>query len=82
MALGLPTVVFNQMLTRAALDTMAPVYPPFVECAPDLNLAVMAAERYSDRRLGRESRAWMEEYYNSQRLIDMYWDTFLEELLG
>lgn len=82
MALGLPTVVFNQMLTRAALDTMAPVYPPFLECAPTLGSAVAMAEAHSDRRQGRESRAWMEEYYNSQRLIGMYWDPFVEALLG
>jgi len=83
MALGLATVVFNHPFTQASLHNMAPEYPPFVECGPYLDSAVRMAHAVCNSTEVRiKSRLWMEKYYHSQRIIEMYWDTFVEELLG
>lgn len=83
MSMGLVTLVFNHPTTRQALKDMAPEYPPFVEIAPSLTILVDTARVVcGDMDIRRESRRWMEKYYHSQRIIDMYWEPFVEELLG
>lgn len=83
MSMGLPTVVYNHAVTRAALKDLAPEYPPFAECGPDLHRAANTATDVADNmELRRSSRDWMERFYHSRRLIEKYWDPFVEELLG
>lgn len=84
MAMGLPTVVFNHPQTRAALTELAPGdYPPFLECGRHVKSAVgLVNGHYADAERGRASRAWMEKWYAPQRIVQRYWDPFVDELLA
>lgn len=83
MSMGLPTVVFNHDKTRKALSDPFEEYPPFIEVGPSIYEAIEAAVNHSDdMELRKASRAWMGTFYNPQRIIDKYWEPFVEELLA
>ncbi len=81
MSMGLPTIVYNHSLTQDALKELSPQYPPFVEVSPDLAYVVNAARVYAVASYDPHIRQWVEDMYNPERIIKMYWDSFAEELL-
>jgi hypothetical protein len=86
-SMGLPTVTFNHRATREALDELAGS-SPFVETrGPHTEDAVnevrlLLSDRDRLEKVSTDTRAWVERYYSSQRIIERYWDSFVEELVA
>lgn len=83
MALGLPAVVFNHNKTWDQLDDITEEVPPgFIEVSHDAD--VSNAVNYHMNLSPKERmkiREWMDSYYHSRRLIDKFWDPFVDKLL-
>lgn len=78
---GLPVIVFNHETTKEQLRDLAPEYPPFIEVGPSLEQALnTAAEQTLNTDLRFSARLWIENYYHSARLIEKYWDRFVDRL--
>ena len=89
--MGLPVVVFNHPRTVAALDGWQPMHGSITTMFPfqqattldeAVNVATFLAQEsptiQRDRR--HAIRAWAENFFSSRKLIDEYWDPFIEEL--
>ena len=88
LSMGLASVVFNHPTTRLELEGIAPEYPPFIECQPSIEDAMNSAIEWclsgeqARMELRKESRNWMEKYYHSRRIIQRFWDPFVDELMA
>lgn len=89
LAQGIPCVAHLERRTLeqlADLTDAGPVrgsfYCPFIS-ADALRRAVLLASEWAWVReeYGDRARRWIEQYYNSQRLVERYWDPFMERLL-
>lgn len=83
MALGLPTVVFNHRETQLQLSMITGIVPPGmveVPFAGDVSEAVNENMNYCVLKR-KAVREWMDLYYNSSRLINRFWDPFVDQLL-
>jgi hypothetical protein len=87
LAQGIPAIAWNHPRTLQQLEDISPWIPnPFIE-ADNIRNAVHAAKAYLQKSKEEQEwrrslvRKWIEDFYNSQRLIARYWDPFCERLL-
>jgi len=81
---GIPAIVWNHPTTIEQLS-MIGGKNPFIQATSFTEAAAhaitWAKEKNMAEEYGMECRAWVEQYYHSKKLIEKFWDPFVEDLL-